>query len=111
MSIFDEFYFLTDPEVMNYIYHPNDKEKQLLTEPWTQEKFYELPYFSNSYFSSGWKLISPLTGVIKSTSGWCLIDMFSPGADSKLKYKMMFDEVRSERKFPPEIQKDRYVNM
>ncbi|XP_025111821.1 hillarin-like [Pomacea canaliculata] len=109
MPKFDELYFLTDPEVMNYICHPHEQEKQLLPEPLTKEKFYDSPFFLSSYFSSGWQLISPLTSVIKSTSGWCLIDLFSPGGGCKLKYTMFYDEGRSGKKFPPKIQTDRYV--
>ncbi|XP_025111833.1 hillarin-like isoform X2 [Pomacea canaliculata] len=108
---FNEFYFLTDPEEMNYICHPYDKEKQLLTEPWTQEKFFESPHLYSPYFSSGWKLTNPFMCVIKSTTGWCLIDMFSPGAGYKLEYKMFFDEGRSGKKFPQEIQTELYVTI
>ncbi|XP_025111835.1 kyphoscoliosis peptidase-like [Pomacea canaliculata] len=108
---FDEFYFLTDPEEMIYICHPYDKEKQLLTEPWTQEKFVESPHLRSPYFSSGWKLTNPLMCVIKSTTGWCLIDMFSQGGGYKLKYSLLFDEGRSGRKFPKEIPTELYVTI
>ncbi|XP_025111814.1 uncharacterized protein LOC112574770 isoform X2 [Pomacea canaliculata] len=93
MSSFDEFYFLTDPEVMNYFCHPYDEDKQLVTEPWTEEEFFDSPFFSKSYFSSAWKLISPWTCVIKTTTGWCLIDMFNPGPGYKLKYRLFSGEI------------------
>ncbi|XP_025111842.1 uncharacterized protein LOC112574780 isoform X2 [Pomacea canaliculata] len=108
---FNEFFFLTDPEEMIYICHPYDEEKQLLTEPWTQEKFVESPYLCEQYFSSGWKLTIPFHCVIKSTSGLCLIDMFSQGGGYKLTYELLFDEGRSGRKFPQEIQTELYVTI
>ncbi|XP_025113599.1 hillarin-like [Pomacea canaliculata] len=111
MLMFNEFYFLTDPEEMIYFCHPYDEEKQLLTEPWTREKFVESPYLCEQYFSSGWKLTNPFTCVIKSTTGWCLIDMFSQEAGYKLKYQIFFDEGRSGRKFPQEIQTELYVTI
>lgn len=111
ISTFDEFYFLTDPNMMNYICHPHDKEKQLLAEPWTKEQFFTLPYFRPHYFSSGWHLVSPLTCVINPEDGWCFIDFSSPGAGSKLRYKLFFDETRSGKTFPKEIQMDHYVTM
>ncbi|XP_025111844.1 hillarin-like [Pomacea canaliculata] len=109
--IFNEFYFLTDPEEMIYKCHPYDREKQLLTEPWTQEKFVESPCLHYPYFSSGWKLTNPFTCVIKSTTGWCFIDMFSQGGGYKLAYEMLFDESRSGRKFPKEIQTELCVTI
>lgn len=108
-SDFDEFFFLTDPAEMNCICHPNDKEKQLLTVPWTQEKFFTLPHFDQSYFSSGWQLISPLTCVIKPDDGCCCIDFQSPGGQSKLNYKLFFDEGCSGKTFPQEFQTVQYA--
>ncbi|XP_025111845.1 uncharacterized protein LOC112574783 [Pomacea canaliculata] len=49
--------------------------------------------------------------VIKSTNGWCLIDMLSPGGGYKLEYNMFFNEGRSGKKFPQEIQTELYVTI
>lgn len=103
VSHVNAFFFLTDPEVMKYMCYPDDSEKQLLTEPWTEENFFASPYFSQSYFSSGWTLIRPWTGQIKTEAGRCFVDLSSPEADSKLKYQLLFDQSCSESTFPQRV--------
>lgn len=105
----DEFYFLTDPEDMNYLCHPYDDEKQLLAKPWTREMFFTSPDFKQSYFSSGWKLHSPSSYVLKPDGGYTRIEFISPRKQSQLKYKLFYDEKRSGKTFPQELQTDQYI--
>lgn len=108
-SDFDEFYFLTDPEVMNCFCHPEDDEKQLLTVPWTHEKFYDLPHFKKTYFSRGWQLTSPMTGLIKPVSGCCCVDFWCPSEEAQLYCKLFFNEGLSGKVFPEELQFKNYL--
>ncbi|PVD22292.1 hypothetical protein C0Q70_18101 [Pomacea canaliculata] len=107
----DEFWFLTNPDVMNCICHPDHAEYQLLTSPWTEKQFFSLPFYQKEYFSSGWKLLSPDSCVVEAKDGKCCISFQSPtGGDSRLDYRLYFDEKPPERKFPDEIQTEHYVN-
>ncbi|XP_025113812.1 uncharacterized protein LOC112575895 [Pomacea canaliculata] len=111
LSDFDEFFWLTDPDMMQYICYTPTKEYQLLPEPQTKEKFLALPCFNHYYFSSGWSLIDPLTCEIKTERGWCFINFCSPTASSKLKYELFFNENRSRTSFPKDLQIDHYVTI
>lgn len=109
ISEFDEFYFLTDPKEMCYICHPHDKEKQLLTVPWTKEKFFTSPHFRQSYFSSGWRLKTSSECVIRPEDGRKTIYFHNQQKEPTLKYKLFYDEERSGKTFPQELQTKDYI--
>ena len=71
----DEFWFLTDPEDFNFLCHPEEPDKQLMTSPWTEDVFFNLPGLKAGFFKSDWKLLGPHTAVIETRNGKSSIDL------------------------------------
>lgn len=70
----DEFWFLTDPEDFNFLCHPEEPDKQLMSSPWTTEIFLNLPGLKADFFKSDWKLLGPHTAVVETNNGKSSID-------------------------------------
>lgn len=95
----EEFWFLTDPEEMNFFCHPDDPDKQLLEMAWSMKDFTNLPGMHCEYFMSPWRLLRPHTGVLETKTGKCCIDFQHPvNVQSELRYKLFFDEKKSQTK-------------
>ena len=46
----DDFYFLTDPEVMIYTHYACDPTRQLLVRPITEDEFWKMAYLKDAFF-------------------------------------------------------------
>ena len=65
----DEFFFLTDPEDMIYMHHPDDPAWQLLEKPRSREQYVSLPVIKSHFFLYGLKLPNNTEAVIDSPDG------------------------------------------
>ena len=107
---YDEFFFLPDPEEFVYLLMASKKEWQLLHKPWSETDFVKVPHFSQSYFSSGVKLTSEHSGVLKTKDGRAEISFkVSQNVNLPLTYKLFFDEKRSEEQLPKDVHLEMYV--
>ena len=70
----DEFWFLTDPEDFNFLCHPEEADKQLMTSAWSMEVFLGLPGLKPDFFKSSWKLLGPHTALVDTKNGRCSVD-------------------------------------
>ena len=65
-QIFDkDIFFGTDPEAFIRLHYPKEKKWQLLSEPYTLEKFQSLPVLSPIFFMLNLKSVSPDTNNLK----------------------------------------------
>ena len=71
----DEHYFLTDPDVFIYSSFAEDPAWQLLSEPWTLDKFEQTPVFSRLYHHTAWHLADKHKAVGFAADGKCCISM------------------------------------
>ncbi|KAK7480271.1 hypothetical protein BaRGS_00028439 [Batillaria attramentaria] len=110
VSSVDEYWFLTDPEQFNIICHPPDPDQQLLHSPSTDDEFVQVPYLLPQYFQSPVRLLNSFSSVIELLSGKYCIDFQHPNRlNVTLMYKLYYNEALSARKFPEQLQIDRFV--
>lgn len=73
---FNEFWFLTDPEIFIQKCYPDDKDDQMLPEAKivkTQRHFMKLPYLTPVFFRNNLRLTSESQSVVEAINGECRI--------------------------------------
>ena len=58
-SYYQDIYFATKPEIFINSHFPNDKKWQLLSNPYSYEKYKSLPFISDFFYICGFKTFSP----------------------------------------------------
>ncbi|KAK6180468.1 hypothetical protein SNE40_012616 [Patella caerulea] len=106
----NEFYFLTDPDEFIYKCRPDKEPWQLLSQPWSMDKYINVPYCHPNFFQYGLKHDKDLKCILKSQKGKCWIDiMHSENVDPTLKYELFYNEKESRRQAPTDKRLDRFV--
>ncbi|KAK6180469.1 hypothetical protein SNE40_012617 [Patella caerulea] len=106
----NEFYFLTNPDEFIYKCRPDKEPWQLLSQPWSMDKYINVPYCHPNFFQYGLKHDKDLKCILKSQKGKCWIDiMHSENVDPTLKYELFYNEKESRRQAPTDKRLDRFV--
>ncbi|XP_050400017.2 hillarin [Patella vulgata] len=106
----NEFYFLTDPDEFIYICRPDKDPWQLLAQPWSMDKYINIPYCHPLFFQFGLKHDEDLKCILKSQKGKCWIDiMHSENVDPTFKYELFYNENESRRQAPTDKRLDKFV--
>ncbi|KAK3606244.1 hypothetical protein CHS0354_037921 [Potamilus streckersoni] len=104
----NEYYFLTNPAEFIHIAYPDDIKWQLISQPWTFEKFAEIPYCDQEYHRQEINIKSGFLGSLTSNGGEC--DVIVQGKkDIYFTYKLYFNQKESGKKISEDLQLTNYV--
>lgn len=65
----DDFWFLTDPEIMIFTHFPDDPAHQLLAKPVTEEEFQKMANVNEHFFQMGFTTVMPPVCELRTDSG------------------------------------------
>ena len=98
---FDDFYFLTNPELMIYTHYAEDTKWLLLDQPMSKSAFFYTPLFYDYYHKSGLKF-TKIQGLIKSSDEITILfdeinenvtySYFLEGSQSKYSQPLRFEK-------------------
>ncbi|XP_076105106.1 lim and transglutaminase domain protein ltd-1-like isoform X1 [Mytilus galloprovincialis] len=110
---FNEFFFLTDPDVFIHFAIPDNPDWQLLTVPLTLDRYLEEPYFRQPYFENKLQVATLLPGVQKAKHGIVEIGMKSliENWQGLLTYQLFFNNKKSTEVLPKKTQLSNFVLM
>ncbi|CAG2204786.1 unnamed protein product [Mytilus edulis] len=110
---FNEFFFLTDPDVFIHFAFPDNPDWQLLTVPLTLDRYLEEPYFRQPYFENKLQVATLLPGVQKAKHGIVEIGMKSliENWQGLLTYQLFFNNKKSTEVLPKKTQLSNFVLM
>ncbi|KAL3866303.1 hypothetical protein ACJMK2_043610 [Sinanodonta woodiana] len=101
-------YFLTDPNRLIFECFPEKQEWQLLKEPWSFEKFADVPLCHIQYFEQDMSIIGKFSGRLKSENGKCEIKLKEkPGMF--FGYRLFYNVTESGKELSNDTKLDRYV--
>ncbi|KAK3606249.1 hypothetical protein CHS0354_037926 [Potamilus streckersoni] len=101
-------YFLTDPDRLIFDCFPERQDWQLLKEPWSFEKFADVPLCHIQYFEQGINILGNFSGRRKSVNGKCEIKLEEkPGMF--FGYRLFYNVRESGKQLSNDMKLDRYV--
>ena len=110
MKQLNEYYFLTDPDHFIYEAYPSDSKWQLLTKPWTLEKFLDVPYCTQNYFKNDVNIVSRFSGRLLAQDGHCEVEMTVKDAkDFHMNYELYYNHKKSGKEISSTLQFNNYV--
>ncbi|KAK7496944.1 hypothetical protein BaRGS_00011924 [Batillaria attramentaria] len=107
--MFEEFWFLTNPDEFIYLCRAKNTDWQLLKSPWTMDKFVNVPHFTMNYFESGLKLVSQHAAILKCKKVCDVNFEHSESLKADLDYALFYDEQNSKDSLSKDLQLERFV--
>ncbi|KAL4227458.1 hypothetical protein ACF0H5_012902 [Mactra antiquata] len=112
IRIFNEYYFLTDPEDFIYIAFPKETKWQLISRQWTFQKFADVPHCRQYYFIEHMSVLSKLTSRVHTQNGMCVIEVgCEDPTGMAFDYELYFNDKESEKTISSSLQLNNFVMM
>ena len=90
-SMYTDFFFGTNPEFFIRVHFPKDNKWQLLSEPYSLEKFESQAYLFQFFYLKGFKTISPDTKTIRGSGESKILLTNDESLDDELIVSLMMD--------------------
>lgn len=107
---FDDYYFFTDPEHFAYVALAKEKRWQLLSRPWTVQKFADVPFCSRYYFKENVQVLSKFSSRLNTKEGTCHVEIgCEEPRDMGFDYELFYNHKESGKEISSSLQLNNYV--
>ena len=101
---------MTDPEDFIFVAYPTETKWQLLANPWSLQKFIDVPYCRQSYFKNYVNIISKFSGKLYTDDGYCEVELTAKDVEEfHMDYELYFNHKESGKEISGALQLNNYV--